>query len=252
MSAALARMAQSCPGPSPTEDACIIKTQDYRHFLRRLPLGSVDLVLTDPPYAISRKTGFKALGPNSVERFAVSMDFGAWDAQPIDLQALSSQAYRVLRPSGTAIVFYDVWKITHLADAMTQAGFKQLRLVEWVKTNPVPLNAKINYLTNAREIAVLGVKGGKPTFHSDYDKGIYEFPIPNNGKRIHPTQKPFGLFAALINKHSNQGDFVVDPFLGSGTTAAAAALHQRRFAGCDMDPVYVSKAIDRLKDKEWW
>ncbi len=226
---------------------CSIETADFRDFLGRLDSSSVDLMLTDPPYTISRKTGFQQLGAKSVERFAVSMDFGEWDHGVIDLQALCEGGYRILRNGGTMIVFYDLWKITPLAQAMTDAGFKQLRFIEWLKTNPVPLNSKRNYLTNSREIAVLGVKKGSPTFHGEYDNGIYRHAIPNNGSRYHPTQKPLKLMCELIDKHSDPGDMVVDPFLGSGTTALAADQLGRRFAGCDIDARYTDIAKERTE-----
>jgi len=228
---------------------CSVIEQDYRTFLGHLQVGSVDLMLTDPPYAISRDTGFAKLGPNSVERFAISMDFGEWDHSEIDLAAFCDLSFRALRKGGTAIVFYDMWKSNYLADAMRSSGFKQIRLIQWEKTNPVPLNSKRNYLTNAREFAVLGVKHSKPTFHSEYDNGRYSYPIPNNGKRHHPTQKPMELFLELIVKHSNPGDLIIDPFVGSGTTALAALRHGRRFSGCDIDSQYVAIARQRLGEE---
>ncbi len=195
---------------------CKIQCQDYRMFFKTISNNSVDLILTDPPYTISRETGFKAIGKKSVERFAVSMDFGKWDHTLIDLDLLCHLSYKALRSGGTAIIWYDMWKLSHLSDSMKKAGFKQIRLIMWNKTNPVPLNAKVNYLSNHSEIAVLGVKVGKPTFHGYYDNGRYEYPIPNNGKRYHPTQKPLSLFNDLVLKHSNEMDLVIDPFLGGG------------------------------------
>ncbi len=226
----------------------LIKKCDFARFLKSLPPDSVDLMLTDPPYNISKKTGFSCVGPNSVERFAVSMDFGAWDHAEINLNHLAKHTYRTLRKGGTAIVFYDVWKLTTLANALTAAGFVQLRLIEWIKTNPVPLNSKRNYLTNSREIAVLAVKSGKPTFNSEYDNGQYHYPIPHNGTRYHPTQKPLPLFNDLVKKHSKPGDLIVDPFVGSGTTAIAAISHGRKFAGCDADAGYIAIAKQRIKE----
>jgi len=114
---------------------------------------------------------------------------------------------------------------------MEKYKFKQIRLIEWIKTNPIPLNQSVNYLTNAREIAVLGVKGGKPTFNSKYDKGIYEYPIQSGKDRFHPTQKNIKLFEDLIKKHSNEGDVVLDTFLGGGTTAIACKNTNRNFIG---------------------
>ena len=225
-----------------------ITHSDYREFLQSLKSNSVDLLLTDPPYTVSRKTGF-ANYKNGVPRFAVSMDFGEWDHERIDLDALARETYRVLRRGGAAIVWYDVWKISHLYDALADAGFKMLRLIVWNKTNPVPLNSQSSYLSNSREMAVVGVKGGKPTFNSEYDRGDYAYPIPRHGgKRIHPTQKPLDLFRELIRKHSNPGDLVIDPFLGSGTTAVAAIQEGRTFAGCDIDEKYVKASKARMRE----
>ena len=227
--------------------AAQIECCDYREFLRSLSRNSVDLVLTDPPYGVSRKTGFSSV-KNGVQRFAVSMDFGDWDHQQIDLPAFAQEAYRVLRRGGTVIVWYDLWKISHLYEALADAGFKMLRLIVWNKTNPVPLNSRCTYLSNSREVAVVGVKGGSPTFNGAYDSGDYSYPIPRHGgKRIHPTQKPLDLFRELIRKHSGPGDLVVDPFLGSGTTAVAAIQEDRSFSGCDIDESYAQAAEIRLR-----
>ena len=223
-----------------------IEVADFSDFMKSLSKGSVDLILTDPPYTISKETGFKSV-VNGVQRFAVSMDFGAWDHCQIDLAEMAEGFYRALRQGGTAIVWYDLWKIGEIKEAMEQAGFKMLRQIIWEKTNPVPLNMRATYLSNCREMAVSGVKGGKPTFHDQYDRGVYEFPIPrHNGNRQHPTQKPEELFAELVRKHSNPGDLVVDPFLGAGTTAMAALKNGRRFTGCDIDERYVQISRERV------
>jgi len=131
---------------------------------------------------------------------------------------------------------------------MERHKFKQIRLVEWIKTNPVPLNSKRNYLTNAREVALLGVKVSKPTFNSKYDKGIYHFPICHEKGRFHPTQKPLKLMEELIKKHSNVGDIVIDTFAGSATTLVAAHNTERLWGGCEPDDDYFIKATARLNN----
>ncbi len=230
------------------KQACKIEVLDYRDFLQSQESNSVDLLLTDPPYAISRKTGF-AKFKKGIKRFAVSMDFGAWDHQPIDLDFLCELSYKALRKGGTAIIWYDLWKISNVEIAMRLAGFKMLRLIIWQKNNPVPLNQSATYLSNSREIAVVGVKGGKPTFKDKYHNGIFNYPIPrHNGKRIHPTQKPLNLFSELVQIHSNEGDMIIDPFLGGGTTAVAAHQLQRKFQGCDINPNYVKASQGRIDE----
>ena len=225
-----------------------IECADYRDFLSGLGGNTVDLILTDPPYAISRATGFQSVGKRSVGRFAVSMDFGEWDRCEVDLSALADASWRVLRKGGTIIVFYDIWKIERLKTALEAAGFSMMRLIVWQKTNPVPLNSKRTYLSNSREVAVVGVKGGKPVFNAKYHNGVYRHPIPrHNGNRIHPTQKPDKLFAELVQIHSHPGDLIVDPFLGGGTAAVAARRLGRRFAGCDINPGYIDSVLERLR-----
>ena len=224
-----------------------ITVSDYADLLSGLDNGSVDLVLTDPPYTISKDTGFKNIGANSVKRFAVDMDFGEWDKSLIDLSNLARLTYAALRRGGTAIIWYDLWKLSYLSEAMLEAGFKQLRLIVWEKSNPVPLNQSINYLTNSREVAVLGVKVGTPTFNAKYHSGVFRQPIPRDGgKRLHPTQKPLRLFNELVQTHSSPNDLVVDPFLGSGTSAVAAVGNGRNFIGSDINSEYVKVSIERL------
>ncbi len=223
-----------------------VEVADYQDFMDSLPAGSVDLILTDPPYCISKKTGFSDV-VNGVKRFAVSMDFGPWDHVEINLGAMTKLFYKSLRRGGTAIVWYDLWKIGKVKTSMESTGFKMIRQIIWQKTNPVPLNMRATYLSNSREMAVVGVKIGKPTFNSEYDSGIYEYPIPRHkGKRQHPTQKPLPLFEELVRKHSNKGDLVVDPFLGAGTTGVAALRNFRYFTGCDIDENYVRISKRRL------
>ena len=228
----------------------IFKQTDSLSLMKGMEKETVDLVLTDPPYIISKPSGFKSV-VNGEKRFAVSTEHGEWDKPENfsleDLGESINEYYRVLKKHGTAIVFCDLWKISKVKRLMEKAGFKQIRMIEWIKTNPVPLNSKRNYLSNAREIALLGVKVSKPTFNSSYDNGIYQFPICHEKGRFHPTQKPYPLMWALIEKHSNAGDVVLDTFAGAATTLIAAKNLQRKYIGCELDKEYYDKAEERLK-----
>lgn len=221
-----------------------IECLDALVFLKTLESNSVDLILTDPPYEISRKTNFQSGG--GVDRFAISMDFGDWDYDFTELDTVLKEYYRILKPSGVLVIFYDLWKISFLAELMKKEKFKQLRFIEWLKTNPVPINSKVNYLTNAREIALVGVKGGKSVFNSSYDNGIYSYPIYHGKDRFHTTQKPVKLFEEIILKHSNPGAIVVDTYLGSGTTAVACKNTGREFKGCENNEVFFNQIKERL------
>lgn len=225
--------------------------QDCFDFFRTVSDNSVDLILIDAPYEISRDTNF-ASGETTgkdTDRFRISMNFGDWDYNFKGLPEVIKECYRVLKKSGTLICFYDLWKVSYLRQYFESAKFKQIRYIEWIKTNPVPLNSKLNYLTNAREIAVVGIKGSKPVFHSEYDNGIYSYPICHDKGRFHPTQKPLALIEELIKKHTNDGDLVCDCFSGSGTTAVASYKTNRNFIGCEISKEYYDKSILRLKEE---
>ena len=183
------------------------------------------------------------------KKYAVQTDYGSWDSgfTMEKLELFINHFYRVLRDGGTCIVFFDLWKLSYLKEQLESAKFKQLRFIEWIKTNPQPVNSNLNYLTNCREIALLGIKKSKPTFNSKYDNGIYRYPIYGGKDRFHPTQKSLLLFEELVKKHSNEGDVVLDCFLGSGTTALAAHNTGRKFIGCELDEEYYKKMLNRLE-----
>lgn len=245
-----------------------IENTDALSFLKSLDKGSVDLILTDPPYAISRETNFQSgdLKNDDRDRFRVSFEFGQWDQVDSEYFAeMCKEYFRVLRKGGSCVIFYDMWKMQELKGWLEDAGFTMFRKCSWDKTNPVPLNRKVFYLTGAREEFIVCVKGGKPTYnmhwipeenkndknipYSKQDKGILEYPICHDKDRWHPTQKPLALMEELVQIHSNEGDVVLDTFLGSGTTAAAAINLNRTPWGCELSPEYFSKIMDRLTVK---
>ena len=227
-----------------------IKQQDAYAFLEELEPNSVDLVLTDPPYNLGKSVRVTTKTRDGRLYFEQKKT-GAWDDAVIDIERLSRLIYRALRQGGSAIVWFDVWKTSYLADAMKTSKFKMLRMVQWNKTNPTPVNIKKAYLHNVTEMAVFGVKGRNPTFNAYYESGVYTFPRPyyKHGK-LHLAQKPLKLFRWLVERHSNEGDLVIDPFLGSGTTAAACASTNRKFKGCDLDAAYIKTAKARVANYE--
>jgi len=172
--------------------------------------------------------------------FKSKHEFGDWDHDfTMDkLEEFIKLYYKKLKSGGTIIIWFDWKKITLLNDLLEKYKYKQIRFIEWIKKNPKPLNSSTNYLTNAREIALTACKDKKPTFNNKYDKGIYEYPIPPNKFRFHPTQKSIPLFEDIIKKHTNEGDLVCDTFLGGGTTATACHNTNRKFIGSEIDKGY--------------
>ncbi len=223
----------------------LLINEDSLDYMKKIPSGSVDLVLTDPPYNISKKSGFK-IG-NNKKFSAMTNDFGFWDREELDLDILFSEFYRVLRKGGTLILFYDIWKINQVREFSVKYKFKQPRIGQWVKNNPTPINSNRNYLSNSIEYFFSFVKGKNPVFNSTYDKGVYNYPICHGRERIgHPTQKPLGLFKDIIEKHSNIGDLILDPFAGSFTTAKACLDLNRKFICIEKDLKYFELGRSRI------
>ena len=227
--------------------------KDALLFLREVGNNTIDLVLTDPPYAISKETNFssgKETG-RDVDRFRMSYEFGQWDTVDLEyFKSVFTETFRVMKTGGTLICFYDIWKLESLKTVLESVGFKMFRFIEWVKTNPVPINSKISYLTNSREVAIVCVKGSKPTFNTSYHNGIFNYPIYQGKDRFHTTQKSLQLFEELVSLHSKEGDIVLDMFSGSATTHLAAKNLNRSCIGCEKDVQYFKQARQRLMLKE--
>lgn len=226
-----------------------IERNDYLRLLKKIQDNSVDLLIIDPPYHIDKDINFNKgkITNSNADRFRIEYDKKDKESKTF-LNDLIKECYRILKSSGTVIFFYDLWKIETLKNKLEQHKFKQLRFCEWIKSNPVPINSKLNYLSNAREIFITATKKGKPTFNSEYDNGIYTYPIYQDGKRFHPNQKPIQLFNDLIEKHSQEGDLIVDCFLGSGTTAVSCINTNRRLISCELDVNYYLQSVERTEE----
>lgn len=223
--------------------------------LKNIDDNSIDLILTDPPYFISKESNFKNISDTTPQdmatKYNISIDFGEWDKGELDWKTIFFEYNRILKKGGTLIIFYDIWKCGELKEIAGLFKLKQSRVCAWIKTNPVPINSKINYLSNATEYFFTFVKGSKPTFNSEYDNGFYHYPICHGKERYqHPTQKPLSLITSLIEKHSNVGDFVLDSFAGTGTTGHACQILDRNFILIEKDKNYYEIIKQRLNKIE--
>jgi site-specific DNA-methyltransferase (adenine-specific) len=277
-----------------TSNVIDIKNIEGLTYLLSIPNNSIDLILTDPPYIISKDSGmndhynnvknneennintvkteqdwdiykrennitddenkdkYMKYGSIYGKKYCVKTDYGEWDSEfTMDiLEKFISEYYKKLKKGGTLIIFFDLWKISYLKEVMEKYKFKQIRFIEWIKTNPQPRNSKINYLTNCREIALIGIKDSNPTFNSSYDNGIYNYPLQGGKHRFHPTQKSLLLFEDLIKKHSKENDTVLDTFLGAGTTAIACKNTNRKCKGCEISKEYYDKIMEIIETIE--
>lgn len=206
--------------------------------------GVADLILTDPPYNISMANNFRTMKGRS------GIDFGEWD-KGFDLTGWIPNAISKLRNGGSIIIF-NAWRnMGSIAHALEENGCLVKEMIQWQKANPMPRNRDRLYVTTC-EFAIWATKGKGWIFNRQrqtYENTIFQYPIVSAKKRIHPTQKPVDLLKDLVLIHSNPGDIVLDPFMGSGSTAIAAIETGRKFVGFELDSNYYDAARKRIKSK---
>ena len=227
--------------------------------MKEIPTGSVDMVLTDPPYGT---TACK------------------WDSV-IDISLMWEQLKRITKPGG-AIVMTASQPFTSVLISSNIKNFAH----SWVWNKRFGANfvqAKRQPLKDHEDVVVFSTTGKQPNYYpqmtkrdvpikmgknkdetgaiplvanASYDKKVYDEKYPTtceslkfnvrDGRGLHPTQKPVALMEYLVNTYTNEGDTVVDFTMGSGTTGVACGNLSRKFIGIEMDINYFSVAKERI------
>lgn len=246
------------------QDSSALYRGDCLELMEKIPAGSVDCVWTDPPYLLSND------GITCVAGRMVKVNKGDWDrSRGIDLdhefnRAWLAACYRVLKPNGSIWVSGTLHVYLSVGLAMQQIGYRILNDIVWEKPAPPP-NLGCRCFTHATEILLWATKAEKGsrhrhTFHYEamkaenggkQMKNVWRIAPPAKGeKRLgkHPTQKPLALIARCLRATTNKGDWVMDPFAGSGSTGVAALTLGRRFVGFEQNEEYALIAARRLND----
>jgi site-specific DNA-methyltransferase (adenine-specific) len=251
-------MANSLPTPAFDDPIHHIRIYqgDCLEILQKIPESSVDLVFADPPYFLSNG------GITCHAGRMVSVNKGAWDksrgpdANHEFNRSWLSACQRVLKPNGSIWVSGTAHVIHSVGFAMQQLGFKLLNDISWVKPNPPP-NLSCRYFTHATETIIWAAKNNKSrhTFHyklmkqmnnNRQMKSVWEIKPPEPWEKKfgkHPTQKPVALLELILLASSNEGDLVLDPFSGSGTTLLAALRLRRHALGCELSAEFLTLSL---------
>ncbi|MDI6737878.1 MAG: site-specific DNA-methyltransferase [Nanoarchaeota archaeon] len=226
--------------------------------MRQMADNSVDTIITDPPYNISKLNDnrSKLNSPIIRRESPLKYDFGEWDnlsrTEFLDFtKSWLKECCRVLKEGGTIISFFNKEDISFLGWEAKDLGIRTRSIISWHKTNPVPSFRKVNYLS-ACEFLWVGSKGEKAwTFNFKQQKEMHNFfETPNSssyGETEHPTEKPLKLLKHLIEIHTNENDIVLDPFMGSGTTAVACIQTGRQYIGFELSEDYCKMSEARIK-----
>ena len=232
---------------------------DCLEILAQLPESCIDLIFADPPYFLSNG------GITCHAGRMVSVNKGEWDrsrgpdANHEFNRAWLAACQRVLKPTGTIWVSGTSHVIHSVGFAMQQLGFKLLNDITWVKPNPPP-NLSCRYFTHATETLIWAGRSSKSKHVFNYElmkklaggkqmKSVWTIPPPEPWEKRfgkHPTQKPVALLERILLASSSEGDLVLDPFLGSGTTLLTAFRLCRQGLGCEMSGQWLSLSLHRI------
>lgn len=229
--------------------------------IKKYPEGRFDVIFADPPYFLSNG------GITCHAGKMVKVDKGDWDkSQGPELNHEFNKEWlkrcqRVLKPNGTIWVSGTQHVIFSVGYAMQQLGMKILNDIIWEKPNPPP-NLSCRYFTHSTETIIWAGKDAKTKHIFNYDlmrqqnqgkqmKSVWTMQAPRPDEKIHgkhPTQKPIALVERCILASTHAGALVLDPFVGSGTTAIAALRNKRHCVGIDLSDEYLELAVKRIKD----
>jgi modification methylase len=238
---------------------------DCRDVLAALPPKSVDLIFADPPYNLQLEG--ELWRPNMTRVQAVEddwdrfQDFAAYDTFTEEwLRACR----RVLKDTGTLWVIGTYHNIYRVGKTLMDLGYWLLNDISWIKSNPMPQFRGVRF-TNAHETLLWAKKHrAQKQYTFNYhalkmlndDKQMrsdWELPIctgaerlKRDGRKAHPTQKPEALLYRVLLATTAPGAVVLDPFLGTGTTAVVARKLRRHWIGVEQDPEYAQLARERI------
>jgi site-specific DNA-methyltransferase (adenine-specific)/modification methylase len=239
---------------------------DCLELLKQVPDNSVDLVFADPPYNL--QLNGELYRPNQTKVDAVDDNWDKFESTKAYDQfcgAWLSECRRVLKNTGSIWVIGTYHNIFRVGAIMQDVGFWLLNDIVWIKSNPMP-NFKGTRFNNAHETLIWATKSkaSNYTFHyhsmktaNDDLQMRSDWLIPIcagserikvNGEKAHSTQKPEELLYRVILSTSNVGDLVLDPFSGSGTTAAVAKRLGRNFLSFERESFYIDVANKRLQN----
>ena len=260
------REKQFLPDPTfddPTRHVKIFQG-DCLEILAKMPDHSIEMIFADPPYFLSNG------GVTCHAGRMVSVNKGEWDksrgpdADHAFNRAWLSACQRVLSPNGTIWISGTSHVIHSVGFTLQQVGFKLLNDITWVKPNPPP-NLSCRYFTHATETIIWAAKNNQSRHTFNYElmkkeaggrqmKSVWEIYPPDRYEKQfgkHPTQKPVALIERILLASTHEGDCILDPFVGSGTTLVAAIRLRRPSIGIEMDSKYVDRAIQRVKAVVW-
>ncbi|MEE9328902.1 MAG: site-specific DNA-methyltransferase [Parvularculaceae bacterium] len=233
--------------------------------MQALPEACIDLIFADPPYNLQLGGDLSRPDNSPVDAVTNEWDqFASFKTYDDFTRKWLTEARRILKPNGALWVIGSYHNIFRVGSAVQDLGFWIQNDVIWRKTNPMP-NFRGTRFTNAHETLIWAGRDKSSKVQFNYTalkagnedvqmRSDWEFPLCTGGERlksksgakIHPTQKPEALLHRILIACSREGDVVLDPFFGTGTTGAVAKYLTRNFIGIEQDTDYIKAAQKRI------
>ena len=231
---------------------------DCLSILKNIPDNTFDVIFADPPYFLSGG------GITCSSGKMVSVNKASWDTQmhiheihKFNIEWLQ-ECQRVLKNDGTIWISGTFHNIYSVGLALQELGYRILNNITWCKSNPPP-NLSCRYFTHSTETILWASKNKKSKHYFNYAymkqlnngkqmRDVWDFPVINKKEKLHgkhPTQKPKKLLERIILASTQEGDLILDPFNGSGTTGIVAKELKRKYVGIDITSEYLDITIKR-------
>ena len=233
--------------------------------LKKIPNETFDLIFADPPYNLQLENNLVRPDNSKVNPVNDKWDqFDSFKSYDQFTNEWLSECKRVLKKNGCIWVIGSYHNIFRVGKIIQDLNFWILNDIIWNKNNPMP-NFRGTRFTNAHETLIWASKSKKSKYTFNYQsmksfnddlqmRSTWNFPICGgkerlkiNGIKLHSTQKPEALLHRIILASSNKNDFILDPFLGSGTTAVVSKKLGRVYYGIEKEKKYFDASIKRVK-----
>lgn len=221
---------------------------DCLELMKNIPDGSVDLVLTDPPYPTTSRGN--AGNSGGMLQKEINKKGKVFEHNNIDCSEYAPEFYRVLKDGSHCYVMTNHINLIKMLNVFTDCGFHFIKSLIWNKGNKI----MGQYYMSQFEYILFFRKGKGKKINNCGTSDIISVPNKKtkdeNGKNIHDTEKPIELMSILIENSSNENDVVLDSFMGVGATALACINTNRNFIGIELDKGYFDIAEKRINEAQ--
>ena len=216
----------------------VIYNEDCLEGMKVIPDNSIDLIVTDPPYKTTPRGS--SGGTGGILKEEINKRGKVFKHNDIEFNEWLPELYRVLKDTGHAYIMSNNKNLKDMLIAIENVGFNIYKTLIWAKNSSITNM----YYMDSHEYIIFCRKGKAKRINNCGTKSVLNVDNPRN--KVHPTEKPVELMEILINNSSQEGELVLDPFMGSGTTAIASLRTGRKFIGFEIDKEYFKLAITRL------